>query len=144
MALGAVLIEKHFTLDRDLWGPDHKASLNPTEFKRMVNEIRDVENDSAKRAEILNSDIVKAGLGDGSKVLQEGEKKFRGVFRKSLVFSRDCEAGSKVDPSMLYAVRPPSLNGLPSENYLEVLERTLIKNVKKYDLVDVFHLTSPT
>lgn len=140
VALGAVLIEKHFTLDRNLWGPDHKASLNPAEFKRMVNQIREVEDDPMKMEEVLNSDMVKAGLGDGSKILQDKEKEFRPVFRKSLVYAQDFEAGTLIDSSMLYAVRPQSAGIMPSEMYKEVLGKKISTNVKKYDLVSESNL----
>lgn len=81
VALGATLIEKHFTLDRELPGPDHKASLLPSELAAMVRGIREVEQ----------------ALGDGIKRPTASEWKNRAVARKSLVAARDTRAGEPLD-----------------------------------------------
>ena len=77
VALGATVIEKHFTLDRNLPGPDHKASLEPDELARMVRSIRNIE----------------AALGDGRKRPTASELGNRAVARKVIVASRDIEPG---------------------------------------------------
>ncbi len=140
VALGAVAVEKHFTLSRDLWGPDHKASLTPVEFKEMVKEIREVAVSNNKKREVLASEIVKAGMGEAGKILQEGELIFRPLFRKSLVYSSYLEAGTHLGPEMLYAMRPQCAGGIPSERYEEVLGKRLSEDVKKYDLITLDRL----
>lgn len=89
-ALGAVMIEKHLTLDRSLPGPDHKASIEPDEFARMVNGIRAVER----------------SLGDGIKAPAEVELPNRAVARKSLVAVRPICAGAVIAADDIAAMRP--------------------------------------
>lgn len=90
VALGATVIEKHFTLDRTRPGPDHRASLEPDELKAMVRDIRAVES----------------ALGDGIKRPVKAEAEVGRVARKSLVASRDLEAGAVLKTSDLEAKRP--------------------------------------
>ncbi|MBZ4666102.1 N-acetylneuraminate synthase [Mahella sp.] len=94
-ALGASVIEKHFTLDRNMPGPDHKASLEPHELKQMVRSIRHVE----------------AGLGDGIKVIGADERKIKEVVRRSIVANTDIKSGAVIEKSFLTAKRPAG--GLP-------------------------------
>ena len=77
-ALGAVVIEKHFTLDRNMEGPDHKASLEPYELKQMVTSIRNIED----------------ALGSSEKRLTESEAVNRDIARKSIVAKCDIKAGT--------------------------------------------------
>lgn len=90
VALGAVLIEKHFTLDRDLPGPDHKASLEPSELKDMISAIRDVEK----------------ALGDGIKRLTEDEERIKKVVRRSIVAKVNIPKGAVITEDMLDIKRP--------------------------------------
>lgn len=90
VALGACVIEKHFTLDRTLEGPDHKASLNPEEFKAMVSAIRHVE----------------AAMGDGVRKFSENEEEIRKVARKSVILNCDVNAGDVISRQMLGVKRP--------------------------------------
>lgn len=90
VALGATVIEKHFTLDRTLPGPDHKASLEPDELKAMVAAIRNVEQ----------------ALGDGIKRPTPSEVKNRPVARKSLVAACAIRAGQLFSPGNLAVKRP--------------------------------------
>jgi len=91
VALGAVVIEKHFTLDRSLPGPDHKASLEPVELKAMVRAIRNVE----------------LGLsGSGLKEPSESEFKNREIGRKSIFFKSDLSAGHVISLNDLIMIRP--------------------------------------
>ena len=90
VALGAKVIEKHFTLDRNMSGPDHKASLEPDELLRMVAGIRSIEK----------------ALGDGNKVITQNELQNRDVARKSIVASRDIQVGEVFTESNLTAKRP--------------------------------------
>jgi len=89
-ALGAEVIEKHLTLDRNLPGPDHRASLEPGEFKEMVMAIRQVEK----------------SLGDGIKGPAPGELAIMPAARRSLVAARDIAAGEIITESCLTAKRP--------------------------------------
>lgn len=95
VAVGACVIEKHFTLDRRLPGPDHLASLEPEEFASMVRGIRTVE----------------ACLGHGRKEPVEREQDTRALMRKSLVAACDIPAGATVTPDMICIKRPGT--GLP-------------------------------
>lgn len=90
VALGACVVEKHFTLDRNLPGPDHQASLEPPELSALVRGIRRVE----------------AALGDGCKRPAASEADTTKVARKSLVAARDLEAGTVLDETMIAAKRP--------------------------------------
>lgn len=90
VALGASVIEKHFTLDRNLPGPDHQASLEPDELKAMVDAIRNIE----------------VALGDGVKRPTPSELRNKAIARKSLVAARPIRAGEPLSPENLAAKRP--------------------------------------
>ena len=91
VTLGAKVIEKHFTLSRDLIGPDHSASLEPEELKNMIKSIRNVEK-------ILS--------GNGLKIPTKSEIQNKIAVRKSLFTTRKISAGTFIDESMLKALRP--------------------------------------
>lgn len=105
VALGATVIEKHFTLDRSLPGPDHAASLTPEELGAMVHSIRSVE----------------AALGDGRKRCMDSERDTRAIARKSLAIAAPLAAGSRIERRHLVALRPG--NGLPPAALDRVLGR---------------------
>lgn len=90
VALGATVIEKHFTLSRDLEGPDHKASLEPNELKQMVQYIRNIEK----------------ALGNGVKIPSENEKKNIAIVRKSIVAARNIVRGEKFTEDNITTKRP--------------------------------------
>jgi N,N'-diacetyllegionaminate synthase len=90
VALGATTIEKHFTLSRELPGPDHRASLEPIELQALVRGIRNIE----------------VALGDGSKVPGESELENRNAARKSIVASSRIKKGELFSPSNLTVKRP--------------------------------------
>jgi N,N'-diacetyllegionaminate synthase len=92
VAMGASVIEKHFTLDRTLPGPDHQASLEPAELTAMVAAIRNIET----------------ALGDGIKRLTPSEARNKSVVRKSLVASREIKAGEVFSAENLTTKRPGS------------------------------------
>lgn len=89
VAMGAEIIEKHFTLDRTMEGPDHKASLEPAELKQMVEQIRHIE----------------AGLGDGIKRPNKSEAKNAKVIQKSILARRHIKNGERLSEDMLVAKR---------------------------------------
>lgn len=90
VALGAKVIEKHFTLDREMTGPDHKASLEPDELQAMVNAIRNIE----------------LALGDGIKKTSNSEKSNKEIARKSIVASRNIKKGEGFTNKNLTVKRP--------------------------------------
>lgn len=133
VALGARVIEKHFSFARDLWGADHKVSMTPDELKNLARGVRAIETDSSLRDQYLQKDIVKAGMGMTGKTLQEDESVFRPYFRKSLMAGTDIPAGATITAEMLYAMRPQAYaGGLPSEEYESVIGKTLKVPLKKY------------
>ncbi len=103
VAMGATIIEKHFTLDRNMEGPDHKASLEPHELKQMVQFIRNIE----------------IALGSGVKQPSPSEKKNRAVARKSIVARRDIAAGEAFTEENLTTKRPGS--GISPMRWTEIL-----------------------
>ncbi len=110
VAMGATVIEKHFTLDRNLPGPDHKASLEPSELKSMVNGIRNIE----------------IALGDGTKRPTPSEAKNIPVVRKSIVASKPIQQGEVFAPENLTTKRPGI--GISPMRWDEVLGKTAIRN----------------
>ena len=117
VARGAKLIEKHFTLDKMMDGPDHKASLDPVELKSMVQAIRAVE----------------LTLGDGIKGPRPSEIKNKSVARKSLIASRDIQIGRLLTEDDLSIKRPG--NGQSPFKFWEVLSKPASKNYKAGDLI---------
>lgn len=106
-ALGARVLEKHFTLDRSLRGPDHAMSLEPDELKALVAGVRD----------------VRAALGDGVKRPRPCERDVMKAARRSLVLARDAAAGERLTADMLAAKRPGT--GLSPAHLSAVLGRRL-------------------
>ena len=134
VALGARVIEKHFSFDRNLWGSDHKVSMTPGEMKAMVSEIREIEKDSTKKERYLEKEVVQRGMGQGGKILQDDEAAFRPYFRKSLMAGDNISSGTVINANMLYAMRPQMYaGGMPSENYEAVLGKTVKKDLMKFD-----------
>lgn len=105
VAMGATVIEKHFTLDRNLPGPDHQASLEPSELKAMVAAIRNIG----------------LALGDGVKGPSPSEVKNIAIVRKSLVASRFIEAGARFTTENVTAKRPGG--GISPMRWVEILGR---------------------
>lgn len=132
VALGATVIEKHFSFGRDLWGSDHKVSLLPAEMADLAVGIRRIQSDPEYRRSILDGETVKRAMGTEDKILEEDEAVFRPLFRKTLCAAQDLPAGTIIEPEHLYAMRPQAhLAGLPSEAYPHVLGRTLKRSVQR-------------
>jgi N,N'-diacetyllegionaminate synthase len=110
-ALGARVLEKHFTLDRSLPGPDHKASLSPDEFRRMVREVRDVE----------------AGLGDGVKAPRPAELPVRELVRRSVTLVRALRAGERIAADDVALLRPGS--GIAPRDLARVVGRRAARDL---------------
>ncbi len=118
VAKGAVLIEKHFTVDKSLPGPDHKASLDPAELKAMVEGIRTVEQ----------------VLGDGIKGPRASEVKNKAVARKSLVAAKDIAVGEAFSESNLAVKRPGS--GINPIHFWRYLGSQSKQSYKAGDLIN--------
>ncbi len=114
---GANIIEKHFTLDKNLAGPDHKASLDPEELKMLVNEIRNIQ----------------ISLGDYIKVPTAVEKKNINVARKSIVAARSIKKGETFISSSFKFKRPG--HGISPLKYWELLGQVAKKDYKENDLI---------
>jgi N,N'-diacetyllegionaminate synthase len=123
VALGAEVIEKHFTLDRSLPGPDHSASLEPGELRQMVTAIRHVE----------------AALGTGIKAPAPSELPNMSVARKSVVASRTLPTGHQLAIGDLEIKRPG--NGLAPKLLSTLIGRTLRSSVAKDEIIKWDHLT---
>ena len=129
--MGAEVIEKHFTLDRDAFGPDHKVSLLPDEFSKMVKKIK-----SAKSKEDFKPllESTKEVLGTETKYIQEDEEKFRKVFRKGLFASQDVKKGEVWMDGMICALRPKG-EALQSELYSALLNTIAVKDYKQHEAI---------
>ena len=119
VALGATVIEKHFTLDRSLPGPDHRASIEPDELGRMVRSIRNVEQ----------------AMGDGIKRPSASEEKNRPVVRKSLVASRRIVKGEAFSAENINVKRPGA--GISPMRFDEVLGRIAARNFDPDEMIEL-------
>jgi len=113
VAMGARVIEKHFTVDRDLPGPDHKASLTERELTDMVRGIR----------------IVESAIGNGLKVPAPSEMNTAAVARKSLVAAKDIAAGTVLTEDLIEIKRPGT--GLPPAMLPQMVGRTVAEDVSE-------------
>ena len=120
VALGATVIEKHFTLDRNMEGPDQKASLEPDELKAMVSAIRNIE---------------KAVGGDGTKHISDSERKNIAVARKSIVAARDISVGELLTETNLTVKRPGT--GISPILWEEVVGTKAIRNFQEDELIEL-------
>ncbi len=116
-AMGARVIEKHFTLDKNMEGPDHKASLEPDELAAMVRGIRKVEQ----------------AFGNGIKVPSPAEEKNKAIARKSIVAAKDIKAGDVLDESNLTVKRPG--NGISPMEWNKVIGTKAVRDFKEDELI---------
>lgn len=119
VALGAEVIEKHFTLDRTLPGPDHKASLEPNELKAMVDAIRNIEQ----------------ALGDGQKHVSASEEKNMAIARKSIVAAKAIIRGEILTEENLIIKRPAS--GISPMRWEEVIGTKAIRDFVEDELIEI-------
>jgi len=117
VALGATVIEKHFTLDNTMDGPDHKASLEPQELKKMVTAIRNIEQ----------------ALGNGVKVPSPSEVKNKPIARKSIFANVDISKGEVFNENNITVKRPGT--GISPMKWDEVIGTTATKNYKADELI---------
>ncbi len=117
IVLGAKVIEKHLTLNNKLKGPDHKASIEPNDFKKMVLAIRNAEK----------------MLGDGKKIASKNESKIKRLVRKSIVAKKEIKKGEKFSEENLTTKRPGiGLSPMKFENLINMIAK---RNYKKDDFI---------
>ena len=119
VACGATVVEKHFTLDRSLPGPDHKASLEPQELKAMIDGIRKVE----------------LALGTAEKKPSDAEMKNRLVARKSIVAKKDIKTGELLTIENITTKRPGS--GINPMRWNEVLGTKAVRDFEEDELIEL-------
>jgi N,N'-diacetyllegionaminate synthase len=119
VALGATVIEKHFTLDRNMEGPDHKASLEPNELKAMVDSIRHIE----------------LALGNGMKQPAESEKKNMAVARKSIIASKEIKAGEIFTENNLTVKRPG--DGISPMRWFDIIGKPAPRDFEEDELIEL-------
>lgn len=117
VAMGATIIEKHFTLNRKMVGPDHKSSLEPKELTQMIKNIREIE----------------VALGNSKKIVTKSEFENRKIIRKSLVAYRNISKGEKFTIKNITAKRPSG--GISPMNIQKVLGKRAIRNFKHDDII---------
>lgn len=122
VSFGASIIEKHFTLDKNMEGPDHKASLEPEELKKFIESIR-----SAEKA-----------IGDGIKKIQSCEKENRFIVRKSLYAKREIKKGEILYEEALIALRPG--DGISPMKIDFLVGKRAKKNIKKGEILKFEYL----
>ena len=118
VAMGAEVIEKHFTLDRNMPGPDHKASLEPSELKELVDAIRNVES----------------AIGDGNKKPTESELQNRNVARKSIVALKPIKKGELLSEDNLTTKRPG--NGISPMRWNEIIGTVASRDYEEDEVID--------
>ena len=119
VALGATVIEKHFTLDRNMEGPDHKASLEPDELEKMVSSIRNIEK----------------ALGNGDKTPSPSEKKNIVVARKSIVAAKKIKAGEILTAENVTVKRPGT--GISPMEWNKVLNTKAVRDFDEDELIEI-------
>ena len=119
VALGASIIEKHFTLDKNMEGPDHRASLEPYELNRMVETIRDIEK----------------ALGDGEKKVSASERENIYVVRKSIVASTYIKQGDIYTEENITVKRPG--NGISPMRWNEIIGQKAARDFEIDELIEV-------
>ncbi len=117
VALGATVIEKHFTLDKSMEGPDHKASLDPDELKAMVRGIRNIE----------------VSLGSGIKIPSKSESKNKDIARKSIVAAKEILKGAIFTEENLTVKRPGT--GISPMKWDDIIGTVATKNYAEDDLI---------
>ena len=117
VALGAEIIEKHFTLDKTLEGPDHKASLEPSELNKMVKSIRNIE----------------IAMGDGIKQTSPSEEKNKPIARKSIVAQKKISKGEMFTSENIAIKRPGT--GISPMRWEEVIGKISNQDFNKDDLI---------
>lgn len=119
VTLGATIIEKHFTLDKRMEGPDHRASLEPAELEKMVSAIRNVEK----------------AMGSGGKRPSESELKNRQIARKSIVAKKNIQAGEAFSEENITTKRPGT--GISAIRWFDVIGQAAKKDFTEDELIEI-------
>ena len=119
VAMGATIIEKHFTLSRKMVGPDHKSSLEPKELKQMIKSIREIE----------------ISLGSSKKTITKSEAENRKIIRKSLVAQKYIPKGQKFTNKNIVSKRPAE--GISPMNFKKILGKKAKKNFKPDEIIKI-------
>ena len=117
VTLGASVIEKHFTLDKKMSGPDHLASLEVNEFKQLIKKIRNIE----------------VSLGNGVKQASKSEKKNLKIVRKSIVAAKKIKKGEKFNYENLTAKRPGT--GINPMNITKIIGKVAKRNFMPDEII---------
>ena len=117
VVLGACIIERHFTLDKELYGPDHRFSLNPREMHLLVESVRNIEK----------------AMGSGEKTLTPDADRFRAVFQKSVVSLVDIPEGSVIEESMVATKKPGK--GIPPGKLKAIIGKKARVNIPRDSLL---------
>tara|TARA_B100000575_G_C23079400_1_gene621817 strand:- start:325 stop:1386 length:1062 start_codon:yes stop_codon:yes gene_type:complete len=115
VSLGARVIEKHFTDDRNRVGPDHGFAINPKEWSEMVKETR----------------LLESMLGNGIKVVEDNEKETSIVQQRSLRASRDIKKGEELTKDLIFSLRPCSSDGIKPYDLEKIIGKKLLVSIKK-------------
>jgi len=129
VALGAEIVEKHFTLDKNAWGPDHITSIDSEQMKWMVDKINRTSENKFKpyKFEVI--------LGKEGKFINGVEETFRPIFRKGLYAAYDIKKNQMFESEMLMSLRPQDVNAEPSWKYPEFLGTFADRDFKKYEAI---------
>ncbi len=119
VAKGATVIEKHFTLDKNMEGPDHKASLEPDELKEMVKSIR----------------LIEDAMGDGEKKVTKSEEKNKSVARKSIVAKTTIYKGDTFTEQNITVKRPG--NGISPMEWFSIIGTKAVRDFGKDELIEI-------
>ena len=119
VAVGAKIIEKHFTLNKQMEGPDHKASLNPKEFTKFVKKIREAEKI----------------MGLSKKFCVSEEKEMKKVSRKSIVLKKTINKNSKLSPNNITCKRPGT--GIVANNFLKLIGKKVKRKMYKDEMISL-------
>ena len=119
VAMGAQIIEKHFTLDRNMEGPDHAASLNPVELKQMITSVRNVEK----------------AMGDGRKKISNSERGNRIAVRKSVFAKCNIKKGELLTEKNIIAKRPGG--GMNPMRWEDVIGKKAIHDFRKDEMIEI-------
>lgn len=119
VAMGATVIEKHFTLSRKMKGPDHQSSLEPNELKAMIMAIRNIE----------------LALGDGRKKVSNSEMPNKLIARKSIIAAKNIRKGEIFTPENITTKRPG--NGISPMEWNKIIGTSAIRDFKEDELIEI-------
>lgn len=119
VVLGAKVLEKHFTLDKNMKGPDHMASIEPNELKDMIKAIRNIEK----------------AIGNGIKKPTKNEEEIRNIVRRSIVAAKEIKKGGVLSEETIAVKRPG--NGISPSEWDRVIGRRAIRDFKKDELIEI-------